>query len=281
MSLIINKMARSRKKSTKKKTKKVKITPKLVSAAEYEHIGWMSTIAYYQQVWNYILSDVPGAQLGPIVLVKKGSKGQRRKNLDFPILTADAFGKLVRSQANEPTPQVLVWPVGVLYRGGDAVHWNVFIYKRGARNIIRFDPGVACYAYSDAVINRLSDGFGKPVNLMALKTPCQVDQCGTDHFCQTWIMLLADYYLHVTDKRKLLKFKHFDFFNKGKPLLKSWLRCIYKNLQHGPYETWFDYVNSKFPGLFYYHDDDNSLAPAPNMNTKQCWQILLKHSNTN
>jgi len=179
-----------------------------------------------------------------------------------------------------PKKTVLVWPVGVLYRGGNAVHWNVFIYKRGASRIIRFDPASStqtksCYVYSDAVVNHISAGFGKRVYLVPLEFACQMDSCGADHFCQTWIIFLADYYLHAKGKQKLTKFEKFDFKSKGKPLLKSWLRCIYKHLYHGPTETWFKYAGTHFPGLFYYRGD-NGITLAPDVKATHCWQILLK-----
>ena len=71
----------------------------------------------------------------------------------------------------------------------------------------------------------------------------------------------------------------FDFKHKGEALLKSWLRCIYKNLKHGPTETWYDYSVLHFPGLFHFINQDN-VVEAPLLKKQQCWTNIIDMTRT-
>jgi hypothetical protein len=267
-------------------TKSNILTVSDLANAENEHVGWMSTLEYYQEVWNLVLSDIPNKLIAPIVLIKTGKKGKSKKNLGFPILTQKQFDNLLKTQVMmyktiNPQPSVFVWPIGVLYRGNNAVHWNVFIVKKSSRKILRFDPSMSInndpqYAYSKHIPKKIASAFKKDIVLVLPQKPCQVDIHGLDHFCQTWILFFTDFFLHNSDRKRLSAFKKFDFFNKGKPMLKSWLRCIYKQLHHGKKETWFDYAMTRFPALFHYqHPDTGLLKKAPILKGKKCWGVIF------
>jgi len=191
------------------------------------------------------------------------------------------FKKLAKvewARFSQQKPKFFVWPIGTLYRGGAAVHWNVFVFERGTKEMLRFDPshcvgGGSRYVYSDAIVTSMALVSGTPVVMVPLNNACQVDQCGLDHFCQTWVILFVDFYLHSADPRKLATIQTFDFYHLGKPLMKTWLRCVSRHLYHGREETWYDYAKRHFPAMFHF-DDGQKLRRAPNLSAKQCWRLL-------
>lgn len=270
------------------------ITQGIIAASENEHIGWMSEESYYSQVWSLITRDVStDVYLGPNVLVSNNlyqSKKRKRKEqfigVGFRVLSIENFRAIVESHVVEfleSEKQRLIWAVGFLYQQkSNAVHWNVFVYKKGNNSVCRFDPalssnGTSCYAYSADITTIISNFLKKPIYTVKTDLPCQKDVCGVDNFCQTWILLLVDFYLHVSDPGRIKKFEQFDFYNYGKAILKSWLRCIYKQLKYGEHETWFDYTMKNFPGLFSYSDANGKIKHAPDIEKDVCWKTLLSH----
>ena len=145
-----------------------KITAELVSLAEREHVGWMSEDKYYSQVWDLILADV-NVQRCPSVLVMNHPKRSKSIGLDFIVLSQQNFAKLAKAEFikfSQRTHEVLIWPIGVLYaKTTNAVHWNVFIYKKNRAIVYRFDPSLsrdhkACYAYSNSVLSSIQKASG-------------------------------------------------------------------------------------------------------------------------
>lgn len=280
----------------KKLYKKSVITQDIITASENEHIGWMSEDSYYTQVLSLITSDVStDVYLGPNILVSENlhsprTKKRKRKEqfigVGFSVLSMENFREIVKSHVVKflnSEKKRIIWPVGFLYQQkSNAVHWNVFVYKKGNSSVCRFDPalssnGASCYAYSKDIQEIIAECLKKTIYTVKTELPCQRDVCGVDNFCQTWILLLVDFYLHVSDPGRIKKFEQFDFYNHGKPILKSWLRCIYKQLKHGEQETWFDYTMNHFPGLFSYQDTNGKIQHAPDIDKRVCWHTLLSY----
>ncbi len=176
------------------------------------------------------------------------------------------------------------------------MHWNVFIYSK-ATVIIQFDPdktSISChdatYQFDEKVSSIIMNQFNVNENCFvqfASDKACQVDYDGDDHFCQTWIVLFADFYIHVDDAFE--KFRKFNFLINGKRLLKAWMRCVYKNMKHGTKESWETYVLStrpEFSSLFHYqHAHSNKFITESSKSIEKlamhgsCWTPCLSEKN--
>ena len=260
---------------------KRKITANTVSRAEDEHVGWMSDIKYYNQVLQQIVADLGDKVLvGPPLLVRNNKHKGAVKNVNLKIIKISEFGKYAQTQAQifkSMNHTVFVWTIGNLYATNANVHWNVFLYESKSKTMLQFDPGLCttgrCYVYSKSIATKIASAFKISIEHVKLDAACQADLSGSDHFCQTWVLLFTDYFIHNKQHNKLKMFQEFDFLNNGKALLKTWLQCIYKNLMYGD-ETWFRYANKKFPGLFHYHNKRAKLVRAPSSKVSLCWKTI-------
>jgi len=262
-----------------------------LSIAENEHIGWMSTKEYYEDVWKFVLRDVPTVMLEMPILVKRTNK--KSQGISIRTISLGRFKKEAKTldcKFRKSDMLQLVWPIGSL--DGANVHWNVFIYSKKGNSLIQFDPDRTChwheyenYAFDEAITENIKSAFGvqnyKP---FASTQACQVDLDGDDHFCQTWILLFADFYLHV--EGALEKFASFNYLYEGKRLLKAWMRCLYKNMLHGPKESWEAYVlhkSRKFGSMFHYQEavTNEFVTESPkdvkllsSREDARCWTVL-------
>ena len=263
--------------------------------AESEHVGWMSTQEYYEGVWKFILRDVPHVMLGTPILVKLtamknvSSLGISTANHKKCNKIANDLAKKLKSSKSK---SMLVWPIGSLTEN-NYVHWNVFIYSEKT-GVIQFDPdktSISCHAptyqFDEKITSIIRKQFAVSTDnyvQFASNRSCQVDYDGDDHFCQTWIVLFTDFYVHVDDA--LEKFRKFDFLIHGKRLLKAWMRCVYKNMKHGTTESWETYVlrtRPEFSSMFHYqHAHTNKFITESSASIKKlavrengsCWGAL-------
>ena len=268
---------------TPKRKKKAPITSSDVRSAEATHVGWMSESKYYQEMWGLVVKDFPTVSAEPAVIFQRRFKDKKlntsnRIDLGFPILDSSGIKKQtadIMTQLDDG--KSVVWPIGVLYEpSGHNIHWNVFIFSK--QSVIQFDPGscsagFSCYAYSKQVLKYIEDASGLKLLRIATNKICQKDVHGEDAFCQTWVIFFVDIFLN-TDAEDFEVFRTFDFFTKGKPLLKSWLKCMYKQLYHGE-ETWFSYATRTNPGLFKYVTKSKQIKDVPNLEHGECFTAIF------
>ena len=292
-------MSNSSKRRSKKRVRAqetLEHTSATVEKSENEHVGWMSTKSYYTEVWHFVLKDVKGACLGtPVCFRRDGKSTLVDQKIGFDVVDEAQFEKLAQEQAKvmqNVKNKILVWPIGTLYKKKtSAVHWNVFVYSKADSTLVQFDPGRSCtdkivnYAFDNSIESAIRRSLMNSAHTPRLKTTpfefrsiCQVDQLGADHFCQTWVIIFVDFYLHNTNNPKSIQ--EFDFLNGGKRLLKAWLWCVYSNLHHGSM-TWAEYVaKNGFASLFHFYDgrsfvrEEASEETHPRESRGNCWLVL-------
>jgi hypothetical protein len=254
-----------------KKMPKKKISVKDVYAAESEHIGWLSEKKYYLEFINCIVKHSKKSVYvhAPVMFASKALNSNVRKNVYFDIVQGYPNLRKQICNADEEMTKAnfIVYPIGNFYKKTTAdIHWNMFVYEKKTSKLTCFDPGMCensvCYAYPKAISNNLisfltTKDKAVTLNRFITRRLIQKDSIGIDNFCQTWCLFFLDMYLN-NKPSDLELFKSYDFLFSGKPLLKAWLVCMYKRLNHGNAQTWHQYVQTFFPGLFYYIEVKNN-----------------------
>jgi hypothetical protein len=271
----IDKLSALQSKSNKKKA----ITEKDVLAAEKKHVADMSDPEYYTALWNFSAFNTGYVVATPILFAQNSLVSKVKKEISIDILVgARSLKDFINSYASK---QKVVFPIGYLYTKTTAkVHWNAFIRDVNGK-ITRVDPAQstcepATYAYSETVVNAFKPSVPE---LLALDNSCQVNECGRDGFCQTWIAFVASMIIHGVDSGRI---RQYAFRETGYFLLKMWIQCAYKSIKisfdKAPTYSWYNHtkLDKERRALFYYTDSDDVVKELPPTDPKKgCHNLII------
>ncbi|MHB1909950.1 MAG: hypothetical protein ACYCQJ_13925 [Nitrososphaerales archaeon] len=128
-----------------------------------------------------------------------------------------------------------VFLFGELHDSQGSVHWNIFILNRSETLTVEwFDPvgPTNDFTSRDRIISSLQSIYGKVLERPyicdeAPQYVCEPNTLGMDRFCQTWVLLFLELYVHGQAEN----FLHLQFTKYQTQILKYWLLPFLKT--HG------------------------------------------------
>lgn len=126
------------------------------------------------------------------------------------------------------------------------IHWNACIVK--TNEVIWFDPATSKQNKELEIDINIYESLKtfftterKIRNVYCTYSPQQLEISNNDIFCQTWVMMFVDFYIH----NKFNTFEHYNFITNGNIPLRKWCyeKCMkmeeYKNYPYMDRYKWF------------------------------------------
>jgi hypothetical protein len=296
--------SKKRKTSSGKSISKVPDHIDKIVAAEQQHIQYMSTLEYAKPFWQKLKRNNSVHVVDPFMTADDDVDPDPASfdgDMEMYCKKSEICTHISKDlNVEDAGIKHIVIPVGSLLPvDGSEIHWNCFVVEiipSEPAMVTIIDPakcsdGSAVYDYSDAILKHVSDciktiwGQNTVFRTLGLQMACQKDNfCGgtsqRDAFCQTWVVLLAEFVVKTTKRKNLESLKNFNFYINGKKLLKTWLRCRYGQLVDSNLNmTWLAFVEqSDGMSLFDYYDSfANRYVRAPASNVEDCMSTLLEY----